>query len=45
MAGGDALLGERLGHCGDELQKRQTGVDEAGVRREGEGKEGSTANS
>ena len=27
MAGGDALLGERLGHSGDELQEGQPGVD------------------
>jgi hypothetical protein len=29
MAGGDALLGERLDHSGDELQERQTGIDMA----------------
>ena len=29
MAGGDALLGERLRNFGDELQQRQTGVDMA----------------
>jgi hypothetical protein len=29
VAGGDALLGERLGHSGDELQEGQTGVDVA----------------
>ena len=29
MAGGDALLGERLRNFGDELQERQTGVDMA----------------
>ena len=29
MAGGDALLGERLRDFGDELQERQTGVDMA----------------
>jgi len=29
VAGGDALLSERFGHSGDELEKRQTGVDVA----------------
>ena len=29
VAGGDALMDERLGHFGDELQERQTGVDVA----------------
>jgi hypothetical protein len=29
VAGGDAFLGECLGHRGDELEKRQTGVDVA----------------
>jgi hypothetical protein len=29
VADGDALLGERFGHFGDELQERQTGVDVA----------------
>ena len=29
MAGGNALLGERLRNFGDELQERQTGVDMA----------------
>jgi len=31
MAGGDALLGERLRYRGDELQEGQTGVDVAGT--------------
>jgi hypothetical protein len=29
VARADALLGERLGHSGDEFEKRQTGVDVA----------------
>jgi len=29
VTGGDSLLGERFGHCGDELQERETGVDVA----------------
>src|SRR5205823_8741983 len=29
VAGGDALLDERIGYFGDELQERQTGVDVA----------------